>query len=39
MMGGHEVTMADDSVTEFYVQFKGPKDSKTITFFKTLIKI
>jgi len=27
MMGGHEVTMADDSVTEFYVQFKGPKDS------------
>jgi len=27
MMSDYEVTMADDSVTEFVVKFKGPKDS------------
>jgi len=27
MMSNFEVTMADDSVTEFYVKFRGPKDS------------
>lgn len=27
MMNDYEVTMADDSVSEFFVKFKGPKDS------------
>jgi len=27
MMSDYEVTMADDSVTEFYVKFRGPKES------------
>jgi len=27
MMSDYEVTMADDSVTEFFVKFRGPKES------------
>jgi ubiquitin-conjugating enzyme E2 H len=29
MMSDHEVSMAGDSVSEFFVKFKGPKDSKS----------
>jgi hypothetical protein len=28
MMSGYEVTMSSDSLTEFSVNFHGPKDSK-----------